>query len=168
MRNHDDPFGRDAAGIPQIEKVAAQGFRGEHVELRERLVEQQDVRVDDERPGKADALPHPARELFRIGGLEAVEPDQVDRIDRAAAPLGAGDAERLEAELDIAEHRQPREQRKGLKHHGNAVDRLGNPVAAIFNGAIAWRHEAGEDAQKRRLARPRFPEDRDDLAVAAV
>ena len=33
VRDHDDPFGRDAAGFPQIEKIAAQGFRGQHVEL---------------------------------------------------------------------------------------------------------------------------------------
>ena len=38
--------------------------------------------------------------------------------------------------------------------------------AAIFDGALARRHEAGEDAQKGRLAGPRFAEDRDDLAVA--
>ena len=72
--------------VPQIEEIAAQGFGGQHVERRERLVEQQDVRVDDERAGKADALPHAAGQLLRIGVLEPVEPDQVDRArPRAAA-----------------------------------------------------------------------------------
>ncbi len=46
--------------------------------------------------GKADALPHAARQLLGIGVLEAVEADQVDRLDRAPAPLGGGDALRLE------------------------------------------------------------------------
>ena len=93
--------------------------------VRERLVEQQDVGVDDERAGKADALPHAARQFLRIGVLEPVEADQVDRLDRAPPPLGGGDALRLEPELDIAEHGQPRKQRKALKHHRDAVHRLG-------------------------------------------
>ena len=70
---------------PEIEEVGAQRFGGQHVERRERLVHQQDVGVDDERAGEADALAHAARQLARIGDLEAVEADEVDRGERAPA-----------------------------------------------------------------------------------
>ena len=152
--------------VPQIEEIAAQGFGGQDVERRERLVEQQDIGIDDERAGKADALPHAAGQLLRIGILEPVEPDQIDRADRPPPPLGAGDAQRLEAELDIAEHGQPRKQRIALEHHRDAANRLGDRHAAIFDNALARRHEPGENAQKGRFAGSRFAEDRDDLAVA--
>jgi hypothetical protein len=82
------------------------------------------------------------------------------------APFGGGDAERLEAELDIAEDSQPGEQSIALEHHGDAADRLSNLQAAIRDRALARRHEAREKPQKRRLPRPRFAEDRNDFAVA--
>ena len=59
---------------PEIEEVAAQRLGGQHVERRERLVEQQDIRVDDEGAGEADALPHAAGELLRIGDSKPSRP----------------------------------------------------------------------------------------------
>ena len=50
----------------------------------ERLVGEQDVRLGHERPGDADALLHPARELIRERLLEAF---QVDELDVVANPL---------------------------------------------------------------------------------
>ena len=52
------------------------------VERRERLVEQEQTRLDRERPGERDALLHAARELMRIpvGGL--VEPDELEQLPR--------------------------------------------------------------------------------------
>ena len=164
VRHQEDALGRDAAFAPQIEQIVAQGFRGQHVERRKRLVEQQDVGVDDQRAGKTDPLPHAARQFLGIGVFEPVKADQVDRIDRLPPPVRRPDAQRLEAKLDIAEHGQPREQRKALKHHRHAVHRFENRLAAIFDGAVARRHETGENAQKRRFARTRLAEHRDDLA----
>ena len=46
--------------------------------------------MHDERAGEADALAHAAREFARIGGFEAVEPDQVDGGERALPDLGVG------------------------------------------------------------------------------
>ena len=44
--------------------------------------------MHDERACKAHALTHAAGQLLGIGVLEAVEADEVDRRERALAPLG--------------------------------------------------------------------------------
>ena len=43
---------------------------------------------DDQRAGQADPLAHAARQLLRIGALEAVEADQIDGGERALVALG--------------------------------------------------------------------------------
>ena len=166
VRNNDHPFGRHAVGVPQIEEIAAQSFGGQDVERGERLVEQQDIWVDDERAGKADALTHATGQLLRIRILEAVEPDQIDRTDRPPPPLGPGNSEGLQPELDIAEHGQPRKKSIALENHRDAVNRLRDRDATIFDNAFAGRHETRENTQKSRLSGPRLAEDRHDLAIA--
>ena len=110
---------------------------------------------DDERAGEADALPHAARQFLRIGVLEAVEADQVDRADRAPPPLGGRHAERLEAEFDIAEHGQPRKQREALEHHRDAAHRPGDRLAAILDAALARRRPARRGCAGRSTCRIR-------------
>ncbi len=136
----------------------------QHIEGRERLVEQQHVGIDDKRARKADALPHAARKLLGIGGFEAVEADQIDRRDGALPPLVARHALRLEAKLDIPQHGEPREKREALEHHRDALGRSVDRLAAIGDRAFARRGQAGDDAQESRLARARFAENGDDLA----
>ena len=87
MRDHQDRLDRDPPLLPEVEEVGAQGLGGQHVERRERLVHQQDFRLHDQRAGEADALPHTARQLLRIGGLEAIEADRVDRLQGALPGL---------------------------------------------------------------------------------
>ena len=65
-------------------KSRAQGLGGQDVERRERLVHEQDVGVHDQRAREADALAHAAGELARVGGLEAVEADEVDGLAASA------------------------------------------------------------------------------------
>ena len=106
---------------PEIEKIGAQRLGGQHVEGGERLVHQEKLGIDDERARKADALAHAARQLLRVGGFEAVEADQIDRRKRAAVRLALGHGHGAQAKLDVFEHRQPREQREALEHHGDAL-----------------------------------------------
>ena len=126
--DHQDRLGRHAPFLPQIEQVGAQGLRGQHVERRERLVHQQDLRLHDQRPREADALAHAAGKLLRIGRFEAVEPDDVDRLQRPLAGLVERHAVGAQADLDIVEHVEPGKQREALEHHRDvprrAVDRL--------------------------------------------
>ena len=81
-----------------------------------------------QRARKADSLAHAAGELARVGGLEAVEADQVDRLQRARAHLRLRHAERLEPELHVLEHREPGKEREALEHHGDARRRACAPA----------------------------------------
>ena len=108
----DDALDRQLAVAPQFDEIGAQRFRGEHVERRERLVHQQNVRMHDQRAGKADALAHAAGKLARIGGFVTVEADQVDRRQRPLADLDVGQPERLEPELHVFKHGEPGKQRE--------------------------------------------------------
>ena len=85
VRDHEDALDRHASLDPEVEKIGAQGLGGQHVERRKGLVHQQNIGVDDKRPRKADALAHAAGEFLRKGGFETVEPDQIDRFQRAPA-----------------------------------------------------------------------------------
>jgi len=102
VRDDHDPLGRDAAIVPQIEEIAAQGFRCQHVERGKRLVEQQDIRIDDERARETHTLAHAAGQLLRICVLEAVEPDHIDGANCPTAPLRGRHAQGFQAELDVA------------------------------------------------------------------
>ena len=163
--HEDDALDRQLAVAPELEEVGAQGFRRQHVERRERLVHEQDVGMDDERAGEADALAHAAGKLARIGGFVAVEPDEIDRGERAPADLRLRQPQRLEAELHVFEHREPGKEREGLKHHRNPGRRPDHLLAEIGDGSSGRRHEARDQAQQRRLARPGAAEQPDDLPL---
>ena len=163
--HQDHALDRQLAFAPQLEEVGAQRFGGEHVERGERLVHQQNVRMHDERAGKADALAHAAGQFARIGGFVAVEADQIDRRQRALADFRLRQAERLEAELHVFQHRQPGKQREGLEHHGDARRRRDHRLAEIGDGAGRRLRQAGDQPQQGRLARAGAAEQPDDLAL---
>ena len=79
--------GRHLLVEPQLQQLGAQVLRGEHIERRERLVHEQHFRLDHQRAREADALLHAAGEFLGIRGLEAVEADGVDHLQRALVAL---------------------------------------------------------------------------------
>src|SRR5207302_3843805 len=99
---------------------------------RERLIHEQYVGMYDERTRETDPLAHSARELARVGRLEPVEADEVDRLQRAAADLRFREPQRLEAQLHVLEHGEPGDERKALEHHGDAGRRTVHRLAEII------------------------------------
>ncbi len=72
----------------------------------------------------------------------------------------------LQRQVDIAEHRRPRHQRRFLEHEADialglaaAVELARGPVDL----ATAGLPEAGDDAERRRLAAARWAEQRQEL-----
>ena len=63
--------------------------------------------MNDERPGEADALPHAAGQLARIGGFEAVEADEIDGLRARESRISSRQAQRFEADLHVFKHGQP-------------------------------------------------------------
>ncbi len=86
------------------------------VERAERFVEQQHLGVVHQRPGERHALLLSARHL---GGLAALEPDQVDQLHGVAdalVDLALLDLLAAQTERDVLVHVQVWEQRVGLEH----------------------------------------------------
>jgi hypothetical protein len=75
---HEDD-GPALAG-PERQEIVVELEARDLVERRERLVHQEKLRMGDERSRDRHAHLHAAAELARIGLLEAVEPDHLDRL----------------------------------------------------------------------------------------
>ena len=164
--HHQDRFDRHPPFRPEIEKIGAQGLRGQHVERRKRLVHQQNLRLHDERAGKADALAHAAGKLLGIGRFETVEADDVDRCERALARFGGRCAMGAQADLDIVEHGQPGKQRKALEHHRDAVVGAGRRAGRRRSPSpLVGRDRPEMMRSKVDLPQPERPSRADDLAL---
>ena len=150
------------------------------VELRRRLVEQQQPRLERERGREADALQLSARELDGTPPPEMRGPDVGERRLNPRPDQLWCDTEVLEAEGDlVADPRHHDLVLRILEDGRDGAGELGRPVRATRveagdldtareAAAVEVRHEAGERPQQRRLARPGRPEQRDDLALAQL
>ena len=130
------------------------------VQGAEGLVEKDDTRSDDQRPGQGDALLLASRELMGVATAEPSEPDELDELLRFG-PLRPRDTE-----PDVAHDRQMGEQRTLLGYVPDAPV-LGphrpHPVVddptVDGHGARVDLLETGDQPQERRLPAPRRPED---------
>ncbi|GAA3216905.1 hypothetical protein GCM10020256_19520 [Streptomyces thermocoprophilus] len=123
------------------------------VEGAERLVEQQHLRVVDQRAGHSDALLLAAGELVGfLPGLLA----QLDQLQHLLdLLLHALDAASAQTEGDVLEDVEVREEGVGLEHrvHGPLVRRQrGDVLVAEVDGAAAGFLQAGDHAQGGGLA----------------
>ena len=103
------------------------------------------------RPGESHPLPHPARQLLRVGGLETVEADGVDGPLGPLPPLTALDPERLQPEFDVLEHRQPGQKGEALKDHGYAGVGTVERVTPVLDFAGGRCDQSGDATQQCAL-----------------
>ncbi len=138
------------------------------IEVGERLVEQEDRRVDGHGTGQGDALLLPTRKL-RGPSREGVLQLELrgDRL-RSGFALGSRDLADLERVGDVVEHAHMRIQGVVLEDHGH-VARAGRQVGHVTtsDGDASGRgpFEPGDGAQQRRLATARRSEQGEELAV---
>jgi hypothetical protein len=160
---------RRAVALQDRAQLRAEPLAQLDVEARERLVEQQQPRIRRERAGERDALLLAAGQLVRPALLQAASPTSAIS-SRARARRSAARPVR-EAERDVAEHVEVREQRVVLEHHADAPPPGGvlepGPTARL---AVAddppriHRLEARDHAQRRGLAAAARPEQAADPA----
>ncbi len=93
----------------------------ERVERRQRLVEQKDGRLHDQSARQRDPLLLPARKLRRQARGVVGHAHEIEKLARSSMPLGLRHASHLQAEGDVVEGAQMREQRIALEHHGGAA-----------------------------------------------
>jgi hypothetical protein len=125
------------------------------IEVGQRLVQQQQLRLDRHGAGQGHALLLPAGKLARVAVRHRGEADQVQRTAHALIPRRAGHAAHLQPEGDVLGHRHVREQRVALEHDAHAALVGGNAgqVSAIQQHAAAGGFlEAGDDVQRGGLA----------------
>ena len=139
------------------------------VERAERLVEEQDLRLVDERAGEGDALLLAAGELPRLPPLEAVQVDELeDRTRPGPSSLLAAQALAAEAERDVLEDRQVGEERVALEdrvHVAPVRREPGHVLVAEEDAALVRLLEAADHPQRRRLAAARRAEQREEAAA---
>ena len=134
----------------------------------ERLVEQQHLGVEHQRPGQRDALLLPAGQLRRAPGGERRHRDQLERRTDPGAHLGLGRLRVPQAEGHVVEHRQEREQRVALEHRVDVapVRRHRGHVGAVEQDPAGGRLlEPGYQPERGRLTAAGGPEQREELAA---
>ena len=150
------------------EQLVLQARAGQRVERAERLVHQQHLRLHRQRAGDADALLHAAGDLARALVRRRRQADQRERRVGARLQLGAalGRAEHaLDAEVDVLEAGQPRQQRMVLEHDGALRAGPGDLAVGAQQHAVRRPGQPGDQVQQGRLAAARVADQRDELAL---
>ena len=102
------------------------------VERRHRLVEKEDLRPVDQRPGQGDALLLTAGELFGLAPGEVLHLDERQGLSDPLRDLRFRDLRLFEPVGDVVGDVHMREQQVGLEHRvdGATVGRQGHDVLA--------------------------------------
>jgi hypothetical protein len=157
----DAEFGDDAADLgahlePEL-----------RVEVRERLVKEEDTRLEDERPGEGDALLLATGEFGRAALAEVAHLDHLKRFADTPPDFVSGPLSDLEAEGDIVGDGHVRPEGVALEDHAG-VSLVRGQVADIAvveqDPARGRLDEARDHAEKRRLAAARGPKQKGQLA----
>ena len=138
------------------------------IEIRERLVHEDERRLGDDRPRERDALLLAARQLSGIATSEAAELDEVERAADPAFALPSRDPADLETEADVARDAEVREKGVVLEDHAEAtaLRRVARDVPAIdLDGAFIGVEQPGDAVERRGLAAPGGTEEADELAA---
>ena len=155
----------DPGLLPDAQDLLVHPLAGHLVERTERLVHQQDRRLEGERPGDRDPLLHPARQLVRMVLDEVAQLDEVEHLLGPRAPSRAVVAHQLERELDVVLDRPPVEQDRRLEDHPVVAIEAGpgGRLAVDLDRAGGRCHEVADDPQQGRLAAARRADQRDEL-----
>ena len=154
---------------PQPQQLVAHQQPGLLVERAERLVEQNEPRLQHQGARDAHALAHSAGELRRIGAGECLKPHEGDRVGDAGANLGGRDAGAAQAERDVVPYVEPREARILLEHDADpGGDLIADRLALEADGTVGRSRQAGERLEQRGLAATGRAHDGDEFAGAKI
>jgi hypothetical protein len=167
VRDEDDGLAEIVEGAAQ---VRLQFRPRQRIERAERLVEEEDLRVEKEGAHERDALGLAAREREREA-REGVRGKQGERRELGEA---AGDPRRIPAEVPRDDRRvlgrgQVRKERSALDHVADAAAERGvvaaGRLAREADLAVVGPEEPEQEAEQGRLSRSARPDERDRLAA---
>ena len=137
------------------------------VEVGERLVEQEHLRVAHDRAADGDALALAARELARLAVEQVRDPEPLGRLPDARVDVVPRLARELEPERHVVVGAHMRVERVGLEHHRDAALLRGEVVHHdVVDQDLAGIRvlEARDEAQQGRLPAARRADEDDELA----
>ena len=138
------------------------------VEVRQRLVHQEHLRLAHDRPTHRHPLALPARQLGRLAIEVLLEVEDAGRLADPLAPAPPSAPAYLEVEADVLGDRHVRVQRVGLEDHRDVAvlrRQRGDVAIADVDRALVDRLEPGQHPQRRRLAASRWADEHEELAV---
>ena len=150
-----DEHGRDADLELEPSDLVAERLAHLRVERGQRLVEQEHLRRRGDGPGEGHPLLLAARHLVRVLVGVLLQPRHLDHPVDDRRALGCGPLLDLEPEVDVLAGGHVREQAVVLEHHPELalLRRVVDDVPALdLDHAAVGLLEAGEDAQRGRLA----------------
>jgi len=133
----------------------------------QRLVQEQDLRLEGERPRERDSLLLAAGQLVRVALALVGQVDDLQELADALPDVILGSLAHLQPEPDVVGHVHVREQRVGLEDHADVplVRRsVGDVLAVDRDRAGARLLEARDHPQGRGLAATRGAEEGHELA----
>ncbi len=144
------------------------------VEVGERFVEQEDVRVVNERTRKRDALLLPTAQEGRGSALQAAQTHDFQRLGHSALDLILGPPPQPEREGHILEHGEVRPDRVGLEHHPHVsllwgqeahVPASGDDAVVEKDLSVVRVLQPGDEAEGSTLAAAARAKQREDLSM---
>ena len=161
----------DAEGLLDASDLRTQRDAQLGIEVRERLVEEEDAGLDRHRSREGDALLLATGQLRRPSRPQPVEVDQGQRLlDRTLEGI-AGSAAEPQPVGDVLEHGEVREQGVGLEDHAHLtlVRRATGDIGSVDEDPSRRRRlETGNHPQRRRLSAARRAEEGDERAATQL
>jgi len=140
----------------------------QRVEIGQRLVHQDHVRLHRQRPRNRHALPLAARQFAGIALEQLLNMHQAGGSVHASIDFCLWQLLHAHAERNVLEYRQMREHRIVLEHHRDTPRSWRELIDATTADpylALRGRLQARDDAQQRRLAAAGRAEQDHELAV---
>lgn len=159
-----------AFALPEVEQPRLQRDAVERVERTERFVEQEQWSIGQHGAEERNTLPHPTRQLRRIGILEPGQPELRKTLGSDPASFLVGNAVNVECEGSVFDRGAPRQQQIALPHVGGTAEpgpERGN-LSVECDIATGLGKEPGNDVEQSALARTGRSDQRDELAVVDV
>ena len=138
------------------------------VEVGQRFVEQEDLRVAHNRSANRHALALATRKLLGLALQQRPQLKDARRFADFALDQLLVDARQVQGKRHVLAHAHVRVQRVGLEHHGQVALGRGDfgDVAAIeFDGAVADFFQAGDQAQQGGFATARRADEHHEFLV---
>jgi len=160
--------GGDAEPVVELLQRGAHADAELGVQVRERLVHQERLRLAGDRAAHRHALPLAARKLRRTTVEQVIEAEQLRDLVHAARDLRLRRASDLQAVREVLPHAHVRVERVALEYHGDVAAarcEIGDLSAADRDQAVRDLLEPRDHAQQRGLPAAGRPDQNEELAV---